>query len=205
MPASRSPGPPEGFTRAVASLRAGRLPAEVQLAEVAAPQRLAPFSVALSAEVSTGSESLATGRLVLLYDPAGQEAWEGRMRLVAFAQAAVDPAIGADPLLPAVGWSWLTDALGGSGAAYTAAGGTVTRVNSERFGTLAGQPELAEIELRASWSPVGEELASHLAAFGALLCSAAGLAPSVPGVLPIPAGPGQRRVSSRRPGTTTRR
>lgn len=205
MAASTPKGAPAAFQRAVASLRATALRPEIRLSEVPAPQRLAPHSLALSAEVSVGDEDLATGRLVLLHDPAGQEAWEGPTRLVAFVQAAVDTEIGTDPLLPAVGWAWLTEALSAAGADYTAAGGTVTRVNSEKFGTLAGQPEVAEVELRASWSPLGEDLSTHLRAFGEMLCAAAGLPPTVSGVVPIPASRPGRRISGRRPGAATRR
>jgi hypothetical protein len=40
--------------------------------------------------------------------------------------------------------------------------------------------------MRASWSPVGE-LGPHLIAFAELLCSAAGLPPTPPGVVAMPA------------------
>ena len=54
---------------------------------------------------------VATGRLVLLHDPAGQDAWDGTLRLVTYVTAELEPELASDPLLPAVGWSWLTDAL----------------------------------------------------------------------------------------------
>lgn len=205
MAPSTPKGAPAAFARAVATLRSTPLRPEIRLSEVPAPQRLAPHSLALSAEVTLGDDDLATGRLVLLHDPAGQDAWEGPTRLVAFIQAPLDPVIGADPLLPSVGWSWLTEALSAAGASYTAVGGTVTRVNSEKFGTLSGQPEQSEVELRASWSPVDEDLAAHLCAFGELLCAAAGLPPSAPGVVAIPASRPGRRLSARRPGAASRR
>lgn len=199
--ASRTSTAPVEFTRAVEALRRVRLRPEVTLSEVPAPQRLAPYSLALSGEVVVADADLASGRLVLLHDPAGQEAWEGTSRFVAFVQAAVDPSIGADPLLPAVGWSWLTDALATSGATYAALGGTVTRMTSERFGSLAGQLEQAEVELRASWSPIGTEIGNHLTAFAELMCAAAGLPPPVSGVVAIPPG---RRLNARRPRATSR-
>lgn len=202
MGAPRTPATPAEFTRAVDALRAVALRPEVRLSEVPAPGRLAPFSLALSGEVVVADAELATGRLVFLYDPDGQDTWDGCARLVAFIAAPVDAAIGADPLLPGVGWSWLLDALAGAEAVYTAIGGTVTRMSSERFGTLADAPEHAEVELRASWSPVGAEVGRHLHAFGELMCAAAGLPPAVPGVLAIPPG---RRVNGRRPGAASRR
>ncbi|CAM5246453.1 hypothetical protein SVIOM74S_05561 [Streptomyces violarus] len=41
------------------------------------PHRLAPHAYALEAAVVDGEEDLADGRLVLLHDPAGQDAWQG--------------------------------------------------------------------------------------------------------------------------------
>jgi hypothetical protein len=88
----------------------------------------------------------------------------------------------ADPLLPSVGWSWLTEALDAHGAGFTAASGTVTRVASESFGGMAGTPGAAEVEIRASWSPTDEDLGRHLEAWADVLCQAAGLPPLPPGV-----------------------
>jgi hypothetical protein len=179
------PEPPEGFRRALTSLRAASLRPEVVLDESPAPQRLAPFAVALSAEVRLDDEDLATGRLVVLYDPDGQEAWAGPIRLVAYVRAACEPEMAIDPMLPAVGWSWLVESLEARGAAFTAASGTVTRVASESFGGMAGTPANAEVEIRASWSPLDDDLGRHLEGWGDLLCQAAGLPPLPPGVATI--------------------
>ena len=146
----------------MASLRAATVRPEVILDETPAPQRLAPFAVALSAEVRHGNDDLATGRLVVLYDPQGQEAWEGPTRVVAYVRAMCEPEMAADPLLPGVGWSWLVEALDAHGAAFTAASGTVTRVASESFGGMTGTPASAEVEIRASWSPLDDNLGLHL-------------------------------------------
>ena len=91
----------------------------------------------------------------------------------------------ADPALGAVGWSWLTDALADRGALHVAAGGTVTRTSSTRFGALAEPAEACEVEIRASWTAVagadgGTDLGLHLRAWCDLLCATAGLPP--PGV-----------------------
>ena len=52
------------------------------------PQRLAPWSFAVAVDISTPSNpDCATGRLVVLYDPEGAEAWDGELRLVGYAQA----------------------------------------------------------------------------------------------------------------------
>jgi hypothetical protein len=203
-PGSERPDdPPEGFRPALDSLRAARVRPEVVIDETPAPQRLAPFAVALSAEVrphkgGAADLELAAGRLVVLHDPAGQEAWDGTTRVVAYVRAGCDLEMAADPLLTAVGWSWLTESLDGRGAAYTTASGTVTRVASESFGGMAATPATAEIELRASWSPLDDELGRHLEAWGDLLCQAAGLPPLPPGVATIPPRRARKTAASRR-------
>ncbi|MEO8829505.1 DUF3000 family protein, partial [Lapillicoccus sp.] len=63
---------PAEFARAISALREARLRPEVRLTEVPAPQRIAPYAVALTADVLTsasGDEELASGRFVLLHDP----------------------------------------------------------------------------------------------------------------------------------------
>lgn len=173
-------GHPEIFTRAVAGLKAATPRAEIQLEEVPGPQRLAPYSYAVSGVVLKDGEEVATGRLILLHDPAGHEAWDGTMRLVTYVTAELEPDLAADPLLPAVGWTWLTDALEAEDATHTAIAGTVTQTISTRFGDLAGPPAAADIEIRASWTPTGDDLGAHLLAWCAVLASTAGLPP--PGV-----------------------
>ncbi len=186
MGAALTPPPlPERFARAVAGLAKTPLRAEVSVTEGPAPQRLAPYAVALHADVTVQDEELATGRLIVLHDPDEPEAWAGDLRMVGYLRARVDREMAADPLLTAVGWSWLVDALESAGADHVNAGGTVTRVASERFGALAGHPEVAEVEVRASWTPIGP-LQPHLVAFAELMCMAAGLPPSSPGVTPLP-------------------
>lgn len=168
---------PQLFRDAVASLSAARVRHEVRVEPLRPPQRLAPWSYAIGADVHTGGEDLATGRLVLLHDPDGHEAWDGVLRLVAFASAELDPQMATDELLPEVGWSWLVGALDERGAAYRAAGGTVTQTTSTRFGDLAGPRTTIALELRASWTADTAELGPHLSAFADLLCVAAGLPP----------------------------
>lgn len=179
----RDPAPdawPEPFGRAVGQLRSARPRREITISELPPPQRLAPYAYALGAEVQPPSEEeVATGRLILLYDPAGQEGWQGRLRLVTYVTAELEPDLAADPLLPDVGWSWLTEALAAHTDGFAALAGTVTQTTSTRFGELAGPPTMADLEIRASWTPEGD-LAGHLAAWCALLASTAGLPP--PGV-----------------------
>jgi len=176
---SAAPAPtPEIFRRAVESLTSTAVRREVRVEPLRPPQRLAPFSYAVSAEIiDADGHDLATGRLVLLHDPDGHEAWDGVLRLVAYASADLDDEMGVDPMLPAVGWSWLTDALDDREAAHRAAGGTVTQTTSTRFGDMHGPRTTVSIELRASWTADSPDLAPHLRAFVDLLCTAAGLPP----------------------------
>ncbi len=126
---------PEGFLDVVSRLRAAKLRPEVILEEVPAPQRIAPFALALSADVvSEDDEDLATGRFVLLHDPSGPESWEGTYRVVSFIRAALESELATDPLMGQVGWAWLQESLSAAGAGHRASGGTITRVVSESFG-----------------------------------------------------------------------
>lgn len=171
---------PESFTRAVAAISAVVARPEIVLEDAPAPARLAPYAFALGGTVTRAGEEVATGRLILLHDPAGHEAWDGTFRLVTYVTAELESEIAGDPLLSAVGWSWLVDALDGNGAAYRAIGGTVTLTISTRFGDLAGPPTVADLEIRASWTPADDRLEAHMEAWCALLASTAGLPP--PGV-----------------------
>ena len=109
--------PPE-FSRAVAQLRAAKFRPELFVEEMPAPQRIAPFASALSADVTVDGEEVGSGRVVVLHDPAGNDAWSGTFRCVAYARAEIDPELVSDPLLAGVGWSWLTEALEAHGAEY---------------------------------------------------------------------------------------
>jgi hypothetical protein len=181
---------PEEFVRALEQVHSARVRPEIVLTEVAPPARIAPYAVALTADVIGGpgqeDEELASGRFVLLHDPTVPEPWQGTFRAVTFARAEMEPEMGSDPMLGAVGWTWLTDALAAHGAEYTAAGGTVTRVVSESFAALADRPASVEMEVRASWTPLGPDMASHLEAWADLLCTVAGLPPLPEGVTALP-------------------
>ncbi|WP_127784805.1 DUF3000 domain-containing protein [Rhodococcus sp. X156] len=170
---------PEEFRKAVSALSAASARDEIELGPIRPPQKLAPYTYAIGAEVegADGEHSEASGRLVLLHDPDGHDAWNGTLRLVAYIQAELDADTANDPLLPDVGWTWLLDALVQSGADYTALGGTVTVTSSVRFGDLAGPARTNQLELRASWTASTPALAAHADAFCAALSSAAGLPP----------------------------
>ncbi|MFJ5698799.1 DUF3000 domain-containing protein [Arthrobacter sp. NPDC093139] len=205
---------PAEFLYALGTLRKARCRSELHLNEIPAPSRLAPFAVALGAEVigahSRGSQSaaehgpaavalarsaggnepdddeLATGRFILLHDPDGSAVWDGEFRIVTYIRAQLEPEMGNDEMLGSVAWTWLVEALETHQAAYRAAGGTATRVLSESFGTLADRPGSIDIELRASWTPAGADVQAHLEAWSDMVCTFAGLPPLPDGVSALP-------------------
>ncbi|MEV5612619.1 DUF3000 domain-containing protein [Streptomyces sp. NPDC052225] len=180
-----APPTPPAFRTAVDALRSARLRPELEIDPTRPPQRLAPFSYALEATVvdpADDDDALADGRLVLLHDPAGHEAWRGTFRLVTLVRAELEPEMAADPMLPDVCWSWLTGALQTRGLGYGEPSGTVTRAGSHYFGGIGDRPPTSQIEIRASWTPregLGgvPDTAAHLAAWCELLCQIAGLPP----------------------------
>src|SRR6266567_4635958 len=146
------------FAAAMAAFMAGRDALgrrDLLFEDVPAPKRLAPFATAMAATVRRDETDVAWGRLVLLYDPDGQQGWNGFFRLVAYVRADVEPEMAADPLLGEVGWSWLSEALDARVPGYAVPSGTVTRVITEGFGAKHDEIPLTGFELRASWSPVG--------------------------------------------------
>lgn len=184
---------PADFAEALTSLRGHRFRGEVHLEEIPPPTRIAPWSVALNAEVNPSSDAedlLGHGRFVVLYDPAGQPAWHGQFRVIVMAKADVDVEMGIDPMLGEAGWSWLTDALDDAGAGYHHLSGTVTRVLSETFGGLTLQSNGTQMEIRASWTPTTPDVGPHLEAWVGLLSALCGLAPVEDGVTAL-----TRRVS----------
>src|SRR6516162_5783842 len=187
------------FAAAVAAFTAGREAQRRQdllFEDVPAPKRLAPYATAVAATVQRDGADVAWGRLVLLYDPDGQEGWGGEFRLVAYIRADVEPEMAADPLLGEVGWSWLSEALDAHVPGYAVPSGTVTRVITEGFGAKRDELPLTGFELRASWSPMGPggsgadgsdldtlDLSAHISAWCDCLSAAAGLEP--PGTLAL--------------------
>ncbi|GAB3252884.1 DUF3000 domain-containing protein [Alteromonas gracilis] len=177
---------PAEFRDALAQIASARLRAEIRLEEMPAPQRIAPYASALAADVVVDDDEVAGGRLVVLHDPDGNDAWAGTFRCVAYVRAELDTEQAGDPVLAEVGWSWLIDALAETGADYTAPSGTVTCVSSDSFGSLADEGATAQVEIRASWTPLGD-LGAHVEAWGEVMCVAAGLEPVPEGVTVLPA------------------
>ncbi|GAA3772116.1 hypothetical protein GCM10022240_25260 [Microbacterium kribbense] len=166
-------------------MHAASFRSDLVVREIAAPAGLAPFALALAADVrpdaADGQSQYGTGRFVLLHDPDEPDGWDGPWRIVSFAQAPLEPEIGSDPLLADVAWSWLVDALASREAGYHSAAGTATKTLSRGFGSLAAEGDGSQIELRASWSPEGE-MGAHVQAWAELVCMLAGLPPGSEGI-----------------------
>ncbi|WP_326663045.1 DUF3000 domain-containing protein [Streptomyces canus] len=193
---------PPAFQAAVQALRGSRLRPQIEVETTRAPQRLAPHAYALEATVVDGDQDLADGRLVLLHDPDGHDAWRGTFRLVTLVRAELEAEMAADPLLPEVCWSWLTGALSARGLSYGEPSGTVTRASSHYFGGLSERPATSQIEIRASWTPregLGgvPDTAGHLASWCDLLAQVAGLPPAGPGDASIVTLPQRRDPQAR--------
>jgi hypothetical protein len=183
--------PPPAFQRAVDTLRSfldgPALRPELDLEDMPAPQRLAPYAAAMSGSVYRDDDTeVATGRLIVLYDPEGRPGWTNGFRVVAYIRADLEPDIAADELIGSVAWDWLLESLEPAG--YAGESGTVTRAVSESFGDKRDEPSTTELELRASWSPTGDDLAGHVAAWCEVMCTTAGLPPA--GVAAMPDRPG---------------
>ena len=193
VPADRASSLAEAtFAAAAAAFLAGRdaqTGPGFSFEDVPAPKRLAPYASAIAATIERDGADVAWGRLILLYDPDGQEGWDGAFRLVAYVRADVEPEIAADPLLGEVGWSWLSEALDAHVPGYAVPSGTVTRVITEGFGAKRDELPLTGFELRASWSPTGPgnhaddrdldtlDLSAHISAWCDCMSAAAGLEP----------------------------
>ena len=174
-------------------LRSVTTRSEIILEEVPAPQKLAAYSFAFSADVSNGligdaEDEIASGRFVLLHEPGGQDTWEGEFRCVTFVRADVDLVMQEDPLLPEVGWSWFLESISNAGCEFNAPSGTVTRVSSASFGKLSPRHDESEMEIRASWSPIvtdPRELIKHIEGWCNLIAEVSGLPPIPEGVSAI--------------------
>lgn len=176
---------PEAFHRAVEEFRHMQWRGELSIDEIGSPQRIAPYSLAIAGELTLQHAIASAGRLILLHDPAGNASWQGTFRLVSYVRAAVDLEMVADPLLPDVSWSWLTEALETNDCVACLMAGTVTASYGRSFGEMAGEPDTAEVELRSSWTPqldAEHPLTNHLTAWQELLGLIAGEPPLPPGI-----------------------
>ena len=164
---------------------------EFSIEQAPSPQRLAPQSFTLTADAVTDGSSAtvgahvesASGRFVVLHDPDGVDEWEGNDRIVIFARCDVEPELLADPLIHEVAWSWVTAALDNHEVAQL--GGTVTVSSGTSFGSMAERPGDGLVEIRASLTPLDDDLTVHLALWIEILATLAGLPPVPAGVATV--------------------
>jgi Protein of unknown function (DUF3000) len=216
VPADHHQSSDAAFDAAVAAFAAGRDAVasardDLELEDWPAPKKLAPRAYALAATAYRDGEEAGTGKLLLLFDPDGQDGWTGTFRIVCHVHADVEEEMAADPLLGEVGWSWLTDALDLHAPGYEAPSGTVTREITEGYGSKSEEPPATAFELRASWCPapssrqdgadIADELSGAVVAWCELLAAAAGL--PAQGTVAIGARPGNARSAG--PGGRRRR
>lgn len=179
---------PPAFRDALRSIAGASTRADVHLTETPAPSRIAPYALAVDGELRGADagvpEARASGRFVVLHDPAGQDAWDGDFRIVVLVKATVEAEVGSDDLWADVAWAWLDEAL--ADTSHRARGGTVTKTVSRSFGELADRPSEVNVELRVSWTPVGTDLEPHLQAWTTLLALCGGVPPLPDGVTMLP-------------------
>ncbi|MDN5688604.1 MAG: DUF3000 domain-containing protein, partial [Brachybacterium sp.] len=190
MPVHRIRTGDDTFRAAVDAMTSAALRPEFTWREIPAPSKMAPSTWACTGEILVHDEELASGRLVILHDPAGQESWDGTYRMVALVQAQLEPEFAVESMLGDVAWSWVTESLELHGADSRELGCTATRVVSQSYGALAERPSTVDVEMRVSWTPENEaevdggdlapELAPHFAAWTAMLAAAGGLPPAPP-------------------------
>ncbi|WP_284327115.1 DUF3000 domain-containing protein [Demequina litorisediminis] len=174
---------PPDFRAALTSLASARTRSDVVLTEAPAPGRIAPYAVAISGELHA-DDAHASGRFVLLHDPAGHDAWDGRFRVVALVKAQVEPEVGADEMWADVAWSWLEESL--EGAPHRARGGTVTKVTNRLLRRALRSARARCTSVRVSWTPLDNNMEPHVQAWTDLLATCAGVPPLPEGVTMLP-------------------
>lgn len=178
------------FVKALTQIRDYVPRSDISLLEVPAPARLAPHSIALTAEPVDSDSDAFSGRFVLLHDPDGVAEWTGTYRVVIFIRAELESELLQDDLLGQVAWSWITDAT--SNLSILELGGTVTTNFGQSFGSLHERPADGFIEVRASWTPAeieksdpNDSLSLHVQAWIHCIELAGGLTPLSDGVVPV--------------------
>lgn len=185
------PAPHEAFETRVQALLDVPIRPEFSIEQAPSPQRLAPHAFTLTADAVTDGSSAsvgahvesASGRFVVLHDPDGVDEWEANDRIVIFARCDVEPELLADPLIHEVAWSWVTEALNNHEVAQL--GGTVTVSSGTSFGSMAERPGDGLVEIRASWTPLEDDLTIHLSLWIEILATLAGLPPVPAGVATV--------------------
>ena len=180
-PPQQAEAPPR-FAAALHSIEDAHPREDVELEQMPAPTRMAPFAFAMEGEaIGHGPQEncYALGKFIVLFDPQGQDGWQGEFRVVTLVKADLDQELASDPLVAEIAWSWIVEALDCMSVRCLC--GTVTQRTSKSFGDLSladdDSTPTSAVEIRASWTAPNDELGKHLEAWTNVLATAAGLAP----------------------------
>lgn len=162
----------------LASLSAIDTRGEITLTQIPSPQGIAKEAIAIAADIDHEIASdHGVSRLVFCHDPSSPEGWNSVFRIIGYAKSPIEIEMAKDDYTSAMPWEWLKDCLGAAGAVFTGEAGTTTAVVSTGHGSLVGQPQHAELEIRASWTPTSFDLRPHLVGWLELLALISGLPP----------------------------
>ena len=168
----------ETFSGMLTKLGSVSLREEITLTQIPSPKGIAPEALAIAADINHEmSSDHGVSRLVFCRDPQQPEGWNSEFRIIGYAKSPIEIEMAKDDYLASLPWEWLKDALVASGAKFEHEAGTTTTVVSTGHGSLVSQPQHAELEIRASWAPVGFDLTSHLQGWVELLAMISGLPP----------------------------
>jgi hypothetical protein len=171
-------GTSEPFRGMLASLASATTRPEISLMQIPSPRDIAPESVAIAAEIDHQIASdHGVSRLVFCRDPELPEGWNSEFRIIGYAKSPIELEMAKDEYTAAMPWEWLKDSLSHAGAEFAGDAGTTTTVVSTGHGALVNQPQHAELEIRASWTPTGFDLRPHLLGWLELLALISGLPP----------------------------
>jgi hypothetical protein len=168
----------EPFISFIEPLRALEVRSEFNVLQIPAPKGIAPESLAVSIEVSHDLPvDHGVSRLVFCRDDSSPEGWHGTYRVIGYAKSAVELEMARDVYFEELPWQWLLESLRRVGAGLSHEAGTTTTVISTGHGNLAAQPQHAEVEIRASWSPNGGDARQHTLGWIETLAMLSGLSP----------------------------
>lgn len=163
----------------VSELDISGIRSELDVSQIPSPKGLAQESLALSINVKHDSEAAdhALSRLVFAFDDPQPEGWYSNLRIIGYAKSPIDIEMARDEYLANLPWEWLRDSLVRNGASFAHDAGTSTTILSTGHGALIGQPQHAELEIRASWSLDGGPLQPHLVGWSEMVALLSGLPP----------------------------
>lgn len=163
---------------------------DLVVSQIPSPKGLAEEAIALSLNVRHDHEAADHGisRLVFAYDPEIPEGWHSMYRIIGYAKSPIDLEMARDEYLSNLPWEWLRDSLVRNGAHFSHDAGTSTTILSTGHGSLVGQPQHAELEIRASWSLDGGSLQPHLIGWAEMVALLSGLPPIEENVRSIKGG-----------------